>query len=125
MKLFTILTFILSIASIALVVNAETIELTDPANIKYAHAVSRAMEEVSSKVMSCIDEGGTIGECKCTECSCKFTSEYEVFKKAYKEALAANPDWDDKVVFYTLEGDPMGYNINFEGLKSQFSSECP
>lgn len=103
---------------------AETIELENPDDIKLAAKLNQSMDNLSSKVMNCIDEGGTIEQCGCTECSCKFTAEYAAFKKAYKDALATYPDWDEKIIFYQLEGNPTGYNINFAGLKKQFSMKC-
>ena len=125
MKKFIVMLIILSGFLSDSFLNAQSIELTDSEDIKYAHAVNEAMGGVSNKVMGCINEGGTKEECLCSECSCKFTAEYEAFKKAYKDALAANPGWDGEAIFYRLEGDPTGYSLNFAALKRQFSGECP
>ena len=125
MKRFKKVLLIPLIYLVCVSVNAETINIENPTQVKYAQNLNDAIDRLSEKVMSCIDAGGDMAEeCMCTECSCKFQEKYNAVKKAYKEALKANPEWEDNTVFYQLEGDPMGYNVNFKGLKQQFSTNC-
>jgi hypothetical protein len=107
MRSYKAFLFIALIFFFNLSAGAETITIENPAEIQYAHTLSQAIDRLTDKVMSCIDnEGGTIEQCKCTECSCKFTDEYAALKKAYNDALKAKPAWEDNIVFYRLEGDP-------------------
>ena len=106
-------------------VKAENITITDSDEINYAHNLKETISKLKEKVVECFDEkGGMVDECKCTECSCKYTTEYLEVKKTYKEALTANPGWEDNIIFYQLEGDHTRQKINFAGLKWQFSMKC-
>ena len=125
MRSYKTLLFIGLIFFFGLMTKAETIKIENPVEIKYAQNVDQAIERLSGKVMACVDaSGGKTDECMCTECSCKFKAEYTALKQAYKQALETNPGWEDNTVFYQLEGDPMGYNISFAGLKRQFNVKC-
>jgi len=124
MRSYKTLLFIGLIFFFGLMAEAETIKIENPADIKYAQNLDQAIERLGDKVMSCVDANGMTEECMCTECSCKFSDEYAAVKKAYNEALEANPGWEDNTVFYQLEGDPTGYNISFAGLKRQFNVSC-
>ena len=124
MRSYKTFLFIGLIFFFGLMVKAETIKIENPADIKYAQNLDQAIERLGDKVMSCVDANGMTEQCMCTECSCKFSDEYAAVKKAYNEALEANPGWEDNTVFYQLEGDPTGYNISFAGLKRQFNVKC-
>jgi len=124
MKSYKTFLFIGLIFFFGLMAKAETIKIENPADIKYAQNLDQAIERLGDKVMSCVDANGMTEQCMCTECSCKFSDEYAAVKKAYNEALEANPGWEDNTVFYQLEGDPTGYNISFAGLKRQFNVSC-
>lgn len=114
------------ISLVSLSATAETITLEDETEIKYAVALNEAIDRLSEKVMSCVeDNGGRTEGCVCVdECSCKFKDEYISAKDAYHRAIKKYPHWEDKVVFYRIGTNPMGYNINFEGLHRQFSASC-
>ncbi len=124
MRSYKTFLFIALIFFFSLMAEAETIKIENPADIKYAQNLDQAIESLGDKVMSCVDANGMTEECMCTECSCKFSEEYASVKQAYNEALKAKPEWEDNTVFYQLEGDPMGYNISFAGLKRQFNAKC-
>ncbi|MEE8348666.1 MAG: hypothetical protein V3R94_03780 [Acidobacteriota bacterium] len=120
---------VLLFGSIGLVSGAaavETLTLENETEIETAAAVSDAIDRLSEKVMTCIENngGGTEG-CLCVdECSCEFEDDYMAAKEAYQTAVAAYPHWEDEVVFYQKESDSTGYNLDFEGLKSQFGASC-
>jgi len=117
---------LVSICLIGLSATEETITLEDETEIKYAVAVNEAIDRLSEKVMSCIENNGGKAEgCVCdNECSCEFKDDYIAAKKAYQSAIKAYPHWEGEVVFYQKEDDPTGYNINFAGLQRQFSVSC-
>lgn len=119
-----LLLFVISLVSLS--ATAETITLEDETEIRYAVALNEAIDRLSEKVMSCVeDNGGKTEGCVCVdECSCKFKDEYVSAKDAYYKAIRAYPHWEGKVVFYRTGTNPMGYNINFEGLRHQFSVSC-
>ena len=125
MRSYKTFLFIGLIFFFSLMAEAETIEIENPADIKYAQNLDQAIDRLGVKVMGCFESKGDMAEeCMCTECSCKFIDEYAAVKKAYNEALKAKPEWEDNTVFYQLEGDPTGYNISFAGLKRQFNASC-
>lgn len=120
-------TFLLlvSICLIGLSATEETITLEDETEIKYAVAVDEAIDRLSEKVMSCIENNsGEVEGCVCDECSCEFEDDYIAAKKAYQRAIKTYPHWEGEVVFYQKEDDPTGYNLNFAGLQRQFSVSC-
>jgi len=125
MRSYKTFLFIGLIFFFSLMAEAETIKLENSTDIKYAQNLDQAIERLGDKVMGCFESKGDMAEeCMCTECSCKFLDEYAAVKKAYNEALKAKPEWEDNTVFYQLEGDLMGYNISFAGLKRQFNAKC-
>jgi hypothetical protein len=123
---YTMFLLLVSILVASLSAAAETITLVDETEIKYAATLNEAIDRLSEKVMSCVENNsGKTEECICVdECSCKFKDEYISAKDAYDRAIRAYPQWDGKVVFYRIATDPTGYNINFEGLRRQFSAKC-
>ena len=95
-------TFLLlvSICLIGLSATEETITLEDETEIKYAVAVDEAIDRLSEKVMSCIENNsGEVEGCVCDECSCEFEDDYIAAKKAYQRAIKTYPHWEGEVVF--------------------------
>ena len=105
---------------------SETITLKNKTEISYAMALNEAIDRLSGKVMNCIENNnGKTEGCICIdECSCKFKDEYILAKEAYLKAIKKYRHWEGNVVFYQTGTDPMGYNINLEGLERQFSISC-
>ena len=105
---------------------AETLELNDPGAIELAAVVSDRVDDLSDKVMACIDaNGGDHKPCICLDaCTCPFEAEYLAAEAAFREAIDRHPEWKDRVIHFTRPGNPMGYNLAFDGLARQFGSTC-
>ena len=81
---------------------------------------------MSEKVMSCIESNNGKPEgCICENaCACKFKVEYLEAQDAYERAIKAYPHWGGNIVFFRKHDDPMGYNLDLDGLKRQFRARC-
>ena len=115
-----------AVTMVTFTVGAETLQLNDPEAIELAAAVSDRVDDLSGKVMACIDaNGGDHKPCICIDaCSCPFKAEYDAAEAAFHEALAQHPEWTDRMIHFTRAGDPMGYNLAFDGLARQFGAQC-
>jgi hypothetical protein len=45
-------------------------------------------------------------------------------KEKYEIALKNNPEWRDRIVFWTVKGNPTSYNLAFAGLRRQLEVQC-
>ena len=111
---------------LAMPATAETLKLTDPDAITLAAELSDRIDDLSAKVMACIDDHrGDHEPCICRDaCNCPFKSEYTAAEEAFRAALAQHPEWQDRMIHFTRPGDPLGYNLAFDGLARQFAASC-
>src|SRR6516162_1602270 len=99
----------LAILCLSLIANAAeqqgTITLTDSRKIAEAMALNEAIDQVSKNVAQCVEK--------------KLAP-----KEKYQIALKNNPDWNDRIVFWTVKGNPTSYNLSFSGLRRQLETKC-
>jgi hypothetical protein len=97
-----------------------TITLTDSKKIADAMALNEAIDQVSKKVMQCVEEKLAPQE----KCFCSYPAEVSKVRERYEIALKNNPDWKDRIVFWTVKGNPTSYNLAFSGLRRQLEMKC-
>ena len=98
----------------------ETITLTDPKKIVYAMALQEAIDQASKKVMECVKQKLAPQE----KCFCLYPGEVGKVREKYEDALQNNPEWRDRIVHWTIKGDPLSYNLAFSGLRRQVERKC-
>jgi hypothetical protein len=97
-----------------------TITLTDSKKIADAMALNEAIDQVSKKVMQCTAKKLAPQE----KCFCLYPAEVGRVKEKYEIALKNNPEWRDKIVFWTVKGNPTSYNLAFSGVRRQLEMKC-
>ena len=122
MKRFSILGSLLGCLLLSQVSTAQTgmIQLSKPSDIKDANQVEHAIDRISKKVMSCVQN-------KLAEpanCHCLYPEESNNLKHVYDKVLSIHPDWKDKVVSYSDSQHSYGHNISFSGLGTQLKQKC-
>lgn len=98
----------------------ETITVTDPKKIAYAMALQEAIDQASKKVMECVKQKLAPQE----KCFCLYPGEVSKVGEKYEIALKNNPEWRDRIVYWTVKGNPMSYNLAFAGLRRQVEMKC-
>ena len=98
----------------------ETITLTDSNKIADAMALNQAIDQVSKKVMQCTEKKLAPQE----KCFCLYPVEVGRVKEKYEIALKNNPEWKDRIVFWTVKGNSTSYNLAFSGLRRQLEIKC-
>ena len=115
---------VLAILCLSLIANAAeqqgTITLTDSKKIADAMALNGAIDQVSEKVMQCVEKKLAPQE----KCFCLYPAEISKVREKYQIALKNNPDWNDRIVFWTVKGNPTSYNLAFSGLRRQLEMKC-
>ena len=79
---------------------AAEIDVTDPADITLAVAISDAVDATTEKVVACIGGGGAHQDCLCDN-----TDQIGGIRTALDDALAVHPDWQDQTLAITDQGD--------------------
>jgi len=83
-------------------------------------ALNEAIDQVSKKVMQCAEKRLAPQE----KCFCLYPAEVGRVKEKYEIALKNNPEWRDRIVFWTVKGNPTSYNLAFSGLRRQLEMKC-
>jgi hypothetical protein len=106
--------------------NAEALTLSNADQIKRASALSQAIDHVSEKVMTCMNEpGGSQETCACFDLdSCLFKSEFEQAAEIYCGIKLDFPSWAGKSINFQVEGDGQSHAIGMTGLEKQFGQFC-
>ncbi len=100
--------------------NQGTITLTDSKKIADAMALNEAIDQVSKKVTQCVEKKLAPQE----KCFCLYPTEVSKVREKYEIALKNNPEWRDRVIFWTIKGNPTSYNLAFSGLRRQLEVKC-
>jgi len=115
---------VLAILCLSLIANAAeqqgTITLTDSRKIAEAMALNEAIDQVSKNVAQCVEKKLAPQE----KCFCLYPTEVSNVREKYQIALKNNPDWNDRIVFWTVKGNPTSYNLSFSGLRRQLETKC-
>lgn len=106
--------------------NAEPLTLKDNNQIQRAHALSLAIDNVSEKVMACMDEsGGTREVCACFNLdSCKFKKEFDTAAALYCAINTDFPSWKGESINYSVKGKTGSNALSMTGLERQFGEYC-
>lgn len=106
--------------------NAEPITLKDSNQIQRAHALSLAIDNISEKVMACMDEPGSTREvCACFNLdSCKFKKEFDKAAALYCAINTDFPSWSGKSINYSVKGKNGSHALSMAGLERQFGKYC-
>jgi hypothetical protein len=98
----------------------EVITLTDSKKIGHAMALNEAIEQVSKKVTECAEKKLAPPE----KCFCLYPAEVSKVREKYEVALKNNPEWRDRIVYWTVKGNPISHNLAFAGLRRQVEMKC-
>jgi hypothetical protein len=98
----------------------QRITLTDSKKIADATALNDAINSVSKKVTECVKTKLAPPE----KCSCLYPTDVGNVKNKYEAALKNNPEWRDKLVFWTASDKSMGYSLSFLGIRKQVEMKC-
>ena len=98
----------------------ETVTVTDSKKIAYAVTLNEAIDQVSKKVTECVEKKLAPPE----KCFCLYPAEVNKVREKYEIALKNNPEWRDRIVYWTVEGNPTSYNLAFSGLRRQLEMKC-
>ena len=98
----------------------ETVTVTDSKKIAYAVTLNEAIDQVSKKVTECVEKKLAPPE----KCFCLYPAEVNKVREKYEIALKNNPEWRDRIVYWTVEGNPTSYNLSFSGLRRQLEMKC-
>ena len=78
---------------------AAEIDVTDPADIALAVAISDAVDATTEKIGACIGDGGAHQDCLCAN-----ADQIAGVRAALDGALADHPDWQDQTLAITDQG---------------------
>ncbi|MEJ2398627.1 MAG: hypothetical protein P8Z67_10380 [Gammaproteobacteria bacterium] len=106
---------------------AATLTLHDPASVRDAAQLGRAIHHLSGKVMRCVARhGGKSGNCVCRDvCACRFKQDYAAVRKAFNWALRRHPGWAGDIIVYRTPGQAKAFSISFsQAMQHHFSERC-
>jgi hypothetical protein len=95
------------------------IELTSPEEIQDASVMDRAIGDLGSKVMECVQ--GKLAPAD--RCFCRYPQQFSEVRKTYEQMLRQHPEWKGKAVSYASEG--RSHLVSFAALSRQFETKCP
>ena len=98
----------------------QTITLDNSAQIADANALQKAIDEVSEKVMECVEKKLA----SANRCFCLYPIELSEFKKKYEMVIQRNPDWQNAIVHWSTEEEATGFNLVFPALRRQVEMKC-
>ncbi len=97
------------------------IMVTDPENIAAAMALNEALDQLTRKVMQCAQKGLAASQEKCF---CLYSPESDKVREKYEIALKRNPEWKDRVIFWTIKGAVSSYTLAFARIRGQLETKC-
>ena len=53
-----------------------------------------------------------------------YPAEVSKVREKYEVALKNNPEWRDRIVSWTVKGNPISHNLAFAGLRRQVEMKC-
>ncbi len=111
------------VANLSCYAAVSTVELKNPKDIQDAMVMQNAITHLNSKAIVCIDKKLA----PMAECSCLYPNELSQAKQAFKNTIKLHPSWEDKNIFWVIDGSPHStfYNISFVGYKRKFEQKCP
>lgn len=119
MKSVCLFMLLISVSSTAMSADP-FIEVTNPQQIKEALAVSTAIDQLSTKVRSCINAKLAAPE----RCMCLYQDDFDDFKRQYQIAVDRNPAWIGKTIYFKRPDNPTGYTLSFAALGMQTQMAC-
>jgi hypothetical protein len=111
---------LLSISPTVRAAEEAPIMLTNSDKIADAMALNEAIDQVSAKVMQCMQQGPATEE----KCLCRYSAEVQKVKDKYEIALKRNPEWKDRTVFWTIKGALSSYTLAFARIRRQVETKC-
>ncbi len=111
---------------IAPLLNAEPITLKRNTEIQRAHTLSLAIDNVSEKVMACMNEpNGSREDCACSGSdTCKFKKEFDKTAATYCAIKLDFPSWEGQIINYSVKGKNGSNALSMEGLERQLGKYC-
>ena len=94
--------------------------LTDSDKIADAMALNEAIDQLSTKVTQCAQQGLATQE----KCICLHSAEVGKVRDKYEIALKRNPEWKDRTVFWTIKGALSSYTLAFARIRRQVENKC-
>src|SRR5262245_13425874 len=83
-----------------------TIEVTDPKDRASVQMLNDTLEALSQKVTACVDAGGKVETCRCSD-----PKDLTTLRKSYDSLIKQHPEWKDQLVSYRTV-DKQGRNIS-------------
>ncbi len=102
------------------------LDLTNAQEIESAQRINSAMENISSRVMACIEEkNGEVNGCTCeTRERCPFKEEYDTFITIFCAATDNYPKWKQYDVFYQEGDGSVGHTLSTRNIYLHYGQEC-
>ena len=94
--------------------------LTNQDKIADAMALNEAIDQLSTKVTQCAQQGLATQE----KCICLYSAEVGKVRDKYEIALKRNPEWKDRTVYWTIKGALSSYTLAFARIRNQVESKC-
>ena len=106
--------------------NAEPITLKKNTEIQKAHTLSLAIDNVTEKVMACINEPNSSREaCACSDSdTCRFKKEFDKAVAIYCATKSDYPSWEGQIINYSVKGKNRSNVLSMEGLERQLGKYC-
>src|SRR5262245_40417012 len=83
-----------------------TIDVTDPKDRASLRAVNDSLERLSEKVTACVNAGGKVETCRCTD-----PVDLASLRKGYDGLIKEHPSWKDQLLSYQTV-DKAGRNVS-------------
>jgi len=83
-----------------------TIDVSDPKDRASVRAVSDSLGRLSEKVTACVNAGGKVESCRCSD-----QADLESLRKGYDALIKEHPSWKDQLLSYQTV-DKAGRNVS-------------
>ncbi len=111
---------LLAALALATPASAAEIEVTEPAAIALAVAISDAVDATTERVGQCIEDGGAHQDCLCAS-----TAEIAGVRAALAAALAVHPEWEGQALSVADTGDGQSLTLFLDTVAaSSAPPEC-
>jgi len=96
------------------------VTLKDSQKILAATAINDAIDNISKKVIECMSKKLAPDN----ECFCLYPEDIKNFNLKVNNALIKYPEWENKIINWQLNDEPMGYHLSISGLRKQQQMKC-
>ena len=97
-----------------------TIDVTDPKDRAGVRAVNDSLQRLSEKVTACVNAGGKIETCRCSD-----PTDLASLRKSYDALIKDHPTWKDQLLSYQTvdkDGRNVGGTLVMQSLRRQLDA---